>query len=220
MYNVMRFGALIIVASTLLYVPESVLESAQAGHRVPMLNAMVPGLPIGVADGWRNYAIVYAFHAVLVFLAGMGTCAADMMTVMLVMHMLPLADLFAGQMRELNAALRDARRPSDHAARQSPEFARFFRNVVQQHRESAAFLRSLARIYYYVYLMEINADALSLCVLIVCHMQMEWLGIYPLVLLYASKLFAYCVLGTMAEVGTERVYAALVACDWYELCYG
>lgn len=208
----MRIGALVIVVSTLMYAPESVLESAKAGHRMPMLNAMVPGLPIEVEDGWLNYWLVYAFHSALVFLGGIGTCAADMFLVMLVMHMLPLAELFQLQVHDLNVVL-----ALPVAARNKHEFRFFFRNIVQMHKEITDFLRQLSKIYYYVYFIEINADSMSLCVLIVCVIQIEWMGMYPLILLFTFKLFAYCFLGTIAELGSDRIYAALLSCDWYEL---
>lgn len=210
---VMRVGTAVIIVTTLLYVPECALESLMAGHRVPMLNAMVPGLPVD-GDHGRNYALVFAYHLLLVLLAGLGTCAGDMLQVMLAMHVPVLCELFEEQLRELNAVL--AGRPAAEW-RGRPELALFVRNAVQMHKEIGAFMRSLSTMYYLVYFVEVYSNALSLCVLNVCFVQIEWIGVYPLFVLFLSKLFAYCFLGTLTELGADRMYAALLACDWYDL---
>lgn len=212
MYTVMRIGTLLILASTQIYGPQTILESAHAGHRVPILYAMVPGVPIDITDGWLNYAAVCSFHVMLVFLGGMGTCAADLMLVLQVMHMLPLAEIFEQQVGELNGVLT---RSED--GRNTREFRVFFRNIVQMHKEISEFVRQISKIFYYVFFMEIYSDSLSLCVLIVCYFQVEWIGIYTTTLLYTSKLFAYCFLGTMVEVSSDRIYGALLSSDWYKL---
>lgn len=209
---VLRVGTAVIIVTTLLYVPECVLESAMAGHRVPMLNAMVPGMPID-GEHWRNYAGVFAYHMLLVLLAGLGTCAGDMLQVMLLMHVPALCEIFEGQLGQLNVVLRRQRQRAEW----DREMRRFFRNIVQMHKEIGAFMRSLSQMYYYVYFVEVYSNALSLCVLNVCFVQIDWIGVYPLFVLFLSKLFAYCSLGTLTEMGADRMYKALLSCDWYEL---
>lgn len=213
MNAIMRIGSVIIIAAALLYVPENLLESWQAGKRMPMLNCLVPFVPIDGPGNLRNYAAVYVYHAVLVFLGGVGTCAVDMLLVMFVLHMLPLAELFERQLNDLNAVLRAKSRSVQRGRR----FRQFFRNILLMHAEISDYLNEIADVYFFIFFVEIYADALALIVLIVCYIQITWVGMYPLFLLFWMKLFAYCVVGTVAELCTDRMYAALVGCDWYEL---
>lgn len=214
MSAVMRLGSMVIIVATLLFVPESWLESVRDGHRVPMLNTMVPGVRVGGDGNWPGYVAVYGFHAVLVFLGATGTCAVDMLLVMLVIHLCPMAEIFAQMLQDLRQTLRQTERES---FLKSPKFRVYFRNILLVHREFTGYLRTIANVYFFVFFAEIYSDALSLCVLIVCYIHIDWIAIYPLWVLFVSKLFAYCFLGTIAQVATERIYAALLDCDWYLL---
>lgn len=117
MAAVQRIGVALVVAAACVYLPANWLECWQAGRRVPVLNALVPGVRIEGPGNWGGYAAVYAFHVVLLFLGCMGTSSADMMLVLLVMHAAPMAEIFALRCAEVvRRRRRAAGRPMDGAA--------------------------------------------------------------------------------------------------------
>lgn len=125
-YNVMRAAAVVFLGSCLLFVPLNLVENMYSDQRLPLLQTFVYGLDENTGTG---YAVLYGYHVSMMFLAGIGTCSVDLMLIMLVVHMVPLVELFSNMYDQLNEAV------VDRVSQKSPELVEFFENTIQMHRD-------------------------------------------------------------------------------------
>lgn len=158
-----------------------VLYYALIGDKVILLPMYVPFLDDSTLCG---YVIYYVLHSFWCVQSSIGLIGADLLMALLLLHTLPLVEIFELSISEMNDILVHC-----PAARQSLLLKMQLRNIIQMHKEifkcvlecytdfvfkclSFSYLCDLSSIYRTVFFIEVNADGLTLifgifCVLIV-----------------------------------------------------
>lgn len=96
----------------------------------PILPTFIPFMDENTTFG---YIFLYCFEFSLCVLAMSGTCGADFMLIILIVHMWPLCQIFQNMFKELNAGLLVERN------RSSQHMKDHFRNILMVHRDMCWF---------------------------------------------------------------------------------
>lgn len=127
------------------------------GEMVPSINLYIPGLDSETSTG---FIILCCYHLVLMLMAFFGTCGFDLLFIMLVLHLWPLTEIFAGQVDQLNKTLRNRQNCSQKQQKIQ------LRNVMQMHRDLYAYVGRIVEMYWLVCSVELYTNAFSMCLLI------------------------------------------------------
>lgn len=125
-FIVMRLSACIILASCIAFIPINFVENFLSDDegRLPMMQTYIFGIDEKTDIG---YVILYVYHLIMLFLAGVGTCSVDLLLIMFVVHMCPLVELLFNMFEILNEAVKDP------IARESEKLVKFFENIIVMH---------------------------------------------------------------------------------------
>lgn len=63
-----------------------------------------------------------------------------------------------------------------------------------------SYIGTISEVYFFVIFVEIYTNAMSLCAVIFCYLTIDWTNLYFVLALTLTKLFAFCLLGTMVEI--------------------
>lgn len=125
-WQLCRYGAVLINSTCILLVPLTVLTNwVLDEHELPMA-VFIPLIDERTSFGW---AFMFAFDSMLAVLGGIGTCAIDLLLLMLVMQMWPLCEILRSQFAQLDEALRDEK------MRHTVRVRWYFRNMLLIHKD-------------------------------------------------------------------------------------
>lgn len=160
-WNLCRYGAVLINSSCFMLVPMTFLSNHLLDEHALPLTVYVPLIDENTSLG---YAFLFFYQFLLTLLGGIGTCAVDLLLLMLVMQIWPICEILASQFSELNEAVADDR------LRHTRRVKYFFRNILLQHKDICRYIGDISDVYFYIIFTEIFSISLSLCALIFCHL--------------------------------------------------
>lgn len=134
---VVMVGAAMVCSSCAVFLPFTKLENYVTNKHEPLLQGY---LPLVDANTDVGYFVLYVYHLMLLFLAGTGTTAVDVLLTLLVLHLWPMADIIQNMSDVLNERVLERR------SCESAEMERFFRNFILVHKEFCK--------YDYLYIMQ------------------------------------------------------------------
>lgn len=159
-----RFASIPVVGGIVIVALWPFAVWLYSGHLDYIIPIVLPFVP---TDGnVVGATLVYAYQALLMVLAASGTCGADFMIVVLVLHLWPMCLIWQLRFGELNEEL--LVRPSHGNDAGSPAVRAFFRNLIALHKEMCTYLENIASIYYYMLLSEIFTCAQCLITILFC----------------------------------------------------
>lgn len=202
-WTVSGAGVVLLQATCMALLPLTMLNNWRTGAAELPLPVYLPGIDAGTTAGWW---ITLAYTVAMLILGAFGLCATDLLLLMLILYVWPLADIFVDQVGQLNRAVAAA--PAQRSRRQRRLWW-FYRNLLQQHKALCSYVATIADVYFYVIFTEIYTNALSLCALIFVYLTVDWANLYFVCVLTFSKLLVFCVLGTMVEMTVRKSHAML-----------
>lgn len=125
-FLVCKFGALLILCSFMFFIPYTLVYNAYTGYQEPIMPVYLFGVDETTFVG---YATLCFYHFMILSLASAGTICADLLLVMLVVHMFPMTEIVGHMFGQINVQLRVRRQ--EH----NVHFDRYFRNILLAHKE-------------------------------------------------------------------------------------
>lgn len=129
------------------------------GTSVMMIPVWVPGVDETTKSG---YFISTAYHFFVSALAVAGTIGSDTITLLFVLYLWPMSDIFDNMVGVINDFVQI---PS---LRNSSQLKLFVRNVIQMHQEICTFYSRTSKMYFYQCTIEVNTNGFSLCACVFC----------------------------------------------------
>ncbi|XP_055549365.1 odorant receptor 67d-like [Wyeomyia smithii] len=167
-------------------------------------------LPFTEASTETGYVITTIFHLVLTVMAIMGILAADMGIMIIVLHVVGIANVFMNNLGDLNEMLLQAE-TSDETKRQK------FTEICIMHKEILQYEEDLDGCYHHTVFVQVitSVSCLSLT-LFVIYMTRDWTRLMFMLATFI-QLLEFCMLGTTLRVKNDHIIDAIYDCNWYLL---
>lgn len=149
------------------------------GSRTLTFPLHLPFLDPNTLEGYSGLTFM---HTLWLVQSGLGLAAADVSLTVLILHIIPMVELFKTRFNELNTILE-----LGTEAQHSEQVYGNLRNLVMMHQDICglvfnykfdesqcvqlvyfSYLSQLSTIYFYVFFVEVFADAMTMCLTIYC----------------------------------------------------
>lgn len=138
--------------------------------------------------------ILWVCHLLMILSVYFGFIGADIMIVMISLHVCPLTLIIGIKLRRLGAALR---RHPNIASRSATKA--YLRNIIQMHQEFVAFISGVSKLFYYVFIMDILSNFVSMVLALFGVLYLTWFPMYLMFCMFMGKTFLLCMLGTVVQ---------------------
>lgn len=160
---IVKYGWIPVSLTCFLFIAHPLWVFFLRGERFLMLEFYLFG--IDYVNSLTGFMLHNLYHIGAVVLGLTGTCGADLMLLLLVLHVWPLADIWRHMWQTLNDALAH---PMQCNSRQRRAY---FRNMLHMHREMFCYMEDLSSYYESMTFCEVYTCSGMLCAVLYCHLM-------------------------------------------------
>lgn len=199
--NVMKFYGVMAVLTVFIFFSLPVYSILFLHKNEFMYPIFLPGVD---TESMSGIISTWVYQLILILATSFGLLACDLMMVVLIMHSCAMADILCGKLQRMGEHLRGLQRwrlsNASRGGRPDADTRVFLHNCVRAHQEYVFFLGQLSEKYYVTMTLEILTNFMTMCLLMYVLMQMMWLPLYGLCLLFVMKTFYVCAIGMIVEI--------------------
>lgn len=141
-----------------------------------------------------GFCQLFVMHVLILVIGVIGMICADLTFFLTISHICPMTDVLVSKLNELEERLKDADRNYGLVTRN------YLFNIVRMHQQICAFLSEMSSMLYAVFIFEVVLNSITLCSVLLATFLMTYIPLYFMIVMYTTKLFVGCAVGTMVEI--------------------
>ncbi|XP_055632842.1 putative odorant receptor 83c [Toxorhynchites rutilus septentrionalis] len=205
---ILRFFSLVFMFAGLSFFMLSLYQYVRYNELVMAVRIQVPGIDPTNEFG---FVVTTIYHVLLVSTGIAGILAADMAMMMIVLHILGIADVYKNALKELDQLLEAEERDEQMIHRKLLE-------ICVMHQELISYEEGLDSTYGTIVFVQVISSVACLVLSLFITYMTRNIGIAFFLVAAVFQLFEFCLLGTTLTVKNDHIELAIYDTCWYKLC--